>query len=225
MQKKSKLTDHDILEKLPVKVDYLLLKDRFSHNKSVKKKIFDLCKKGLLFQVRRGQYINIKSKKVDDTPLEVIANSLYYPSYVSLEWALQFYGLILDRVVSVTSVTLRRSCELNTPETTYYYSHLNKKRYPVGYVIQNQDSENCFFIARPEKALLDYISVKAKNLSIENEKDIQFFLEDDLRLYLDDFLNQIKLEDLQELVPYYHRNSKEYRILKWLINKKGVANE
>ncbi|HPI41134.1 MAG TPA: hypothetical protein PLJ21_10045 [Pseudobdellovibrionaceae bacterium] len=224
MQKKSILSDIERLSSLPVRVDYLLLKDCFSNFKSPKKKIFDLKKKGYLRQIKRGQYFNLKSKFLENTPYEIIANSLYFPSYVSLEWALQYYGLIMDRVTTVTSVTLMRSKNFKTPHSPYSYKHITKKRYPVGYVTKTNNANDSFFIARPEKALLDYVNLRAKELVINTEADIQEFLEKDLRLDLSEFFKATKIEDMKELLPFYHRNSKEYRILKWLIKQKESSS-
>ncbi|MBQ9398373.1 MAG: hypothetical protein IJU08_07755 [Bacteroidales bacterium] len=42
--------------------------------------------------------------------MEVLFN-LYGPSYVSLHWALRWYGLIPERVETVTSVTTRHTRE------------------------------------------------------------------------------------------------------------------
>lgn len=217
MKKKSTLLDIEILAELPVRVDYLLLEDRFSHYKHPKKKIFDLKSKGYLRQIKRSQYFNLKSKHLETTPYEVIANSIYFPSYVSLEWALQKYGVIADRVSTVTSVTSLRSQEFETPYAPYSYLHLTKNRYPIGYTLNLDEG---YLIAKPEKALLDYVNLKTKNLALKNEEDIQEFLNNDLRLDFQEFLNIIKLENLQELLPFYHRNSKEYRLLKFLIRQK-----
>ena len=220
IQKKSKKTDIDILSDLPVKADYILLEDCFSQYKNPKKKIFDLKKKNYLHQIKRGLYFNLKSRQIESTPNEVIANSIYYPSYISMEWALQYYGLIMDRVNMVTSVTLKRSKVFMTPYAPFSFKHISKKRYPLGYVTKKNNSGESFLIARPEKALLDYVNIKAKNLTIKNLSDIQEFLEDDLRLDVNEFLKITTLKDLIELLPFYHRNSKEYRILKWIIHRK-----
>jgi hypothetical protein len=222
MQKTSKKPDLEVLGNLPVRVDFLQLEDCFSNYKSPKKKIFDLKKKGYLRQIRRGQYFNLKSKFLNSTPYEIIANTLYFPSYISMEWALQFYGLIMDRVSTVTSVTLHPSKEFNTPYAPYSYRHISKNRYPVGYLTKTNADGESFLIARPEKALLDYVSIKAKDLIVKNEEDIKEFLINDLRLDLNEFFNVIKTEDLKEVMTFYHRNSKEYRILKWLIKKKEL---
>ena len=220
MQKKSIKPDIETLANLPVRVDYLLLEDCFSNFKSPKKKIFDLKKKGYLRQIKRGQYFNLKSKFIESTPYEIIANSLYFPSYISMEWALQFYGLIMDRVVTVTSVTRLRSKNFKTPHSPFSYKHITKKRYPVGYITMINKAGDSFLIARPEKALIDYVNMKAKDLTIKTDADIQEFLENDLRLDIPEFFKNTKIEDINELLPFYHRNSKEHRILKWLIKRK-----
>lgn len=220
MQKKSTKSDIEILASLPVRVDYLLLEDCFYHYKSPRKKIFDLKNKGYLRQIKRGQYFNLKSKFFESTPYEIIANSLYFPSYISMEWALQYYGLILDRVTTVTSVTLLRSKNFITPYAPFSYQHIPKNRYPVGYVTIANTTGDHFLIARPEKALVDYINIKAKDLVIKDADDMQEFLENDLRLDLAEFSKLITGENLKELLPFYHRNSKEYRMLKWLLNRK-----
>lgn len=220
MQKKSVPSDLEILANLPVLVDYLLLKDRFSNHKNPKKKVFDLKQKGHLQQIKRGHYFNIKSKELETTSYEVIANSLYFPSYVSMEWALQHYGLIMDRVITITSVTTLRSKKFKTPYGPLSYTHIAKKRYPIGYTTRIINKNESFLIAKPEKALLDYINIKAKNLVITNDNDIQDFLENDIRLDLTEFYKNVTFPDLKALMPFYHRNSKEYRILKWLTQQK-----
>lgn len=220
MQKKSIQSDIEILANLPVRVDFILLADQFLHYKSPKKKIFDLKKKGFLQQIKRGQYYNLKSKDIEITPHELVANSIYFPSYISMEWALQYYGLIADRVTTVTSVTLLRSKEFKTPYALFSYKHISKKRYAIGYLIQTNNSGEDFLIARPEKAFIDYINIRAKDLVVKNDNDIQEFLENDLRLDSQELIKLIELGDLNELLPFYHRNSKEYRILKWLVRRK-----
>lgn len=221
MKKKGNIPTLEVLANLPLRVDYLLLADCFSGSKSPKKKIFDLKKKGYLQQLKRGQYFNLKSKYIQSTAYETIANSIYFPSYVSMEWALQFYGLISDRVTCVTSVTLLRSAVFRTAYAPFSYTHLNKNRYPVGYVTKLSPGGDHFLIARPEKALMDYVNLKAKNLNVKSGAEIQEFLENDLRLDINEFLRETLTEDLRELQPFYHRNSKEHQILRWLIYQKS----
>lgn len=137
-----------------------------------------------------------------------------------MEWALQHYGLIMDRVNTVTSVTLKRSKDFETPYSPFSFKHVQRNRYPTGYVTKTNNAGDSFLIARPEKALVDYVNIKAKNLKISTAADIEEFLENDLRLDLKEFLKIVTINDLTEILPFYHRNSKEHRILKWLIQRK-----
>lgn len=225
MQKKSKKQpDIEILNALPIQVDVLLLKDQFSMYKNPQKKIFDLTQKEYLYPIKRGRYFNLKSEDLKKTQLESMANVLYFPSYVSAEWALQYYGLLMDRVHTVTSVTTRRTAQFKTPMGIFSFEHINKRRYPCGYVMQTS-AEKSFLIARPEKALLDFINLRVKKISWKTKTDIFKFLVEDFRIDLKSLFNLVKNEELRELLPYYHRNSKEARLLKWLITQqKEQAN-
>ena len=216
MQKKSKnASDLEILAALPVQVEVLFLKDHFSDYKNPIKKIFDLKQKGYLFLVKRGHYLNLKSQDCKTVKLEHLANMLYFPSYVSGAWALQYHGLLMERVYTVTSVTTRRSAKFKTPMGIFSFEHLYQRRYPHGYVMETFDDQN-FFIARPHKALLDMIHFRVKKVRWTSKKEIEEFLVEDLRLNLEMFLSMVRPEELTELMPFYHRNSKEARILKWL---------
>ncbi len=226
MQKKSKKIktqglpdDLELLSQLPAKVDFLLLKDRLKLYKNARKKIFDLAKKGYLQSIQKGLYFNSKSSELKLLHVESFANSLYFPSYVSAEWALQYYGLLTDRVHIITSVTTRRSSQFKTPVGTFAFDHIHKKRYAIGYSMQTVDDAT-FLIARPEKALLDYVNLRAGKISWKSKADISLFLEEDLRLDTERLLELISEDHLKELIPYYHRNAKEARLLRWMIAQK-----
>jgi hypothetical protein len=77
----------------------------------------------------------VRSPKYGGTvePME-IANPLYGPSYISLEYALSYYGLIPERVESITSVTTKRSKKFITPLGSFSYEHIPLKAYPIGIV-------------------------------------------------------------------------------------------
>ena len=60
---------------------------------------------GKLIAVRRGMYVLAsRYRRATVNPAE-LAGYLYRPSYLSREWALGFYGLIPEMVVTYTSVT------------------------------------------------------------------------------------------------------------------------
>lgn len=210
------MQDFAILRALPVYVDTVLLRDRLGHFKRPIKKVFDLTKAGHLFALRRGHYLNLISDDCRSVSLESLANTLYGPSYVSLEWALHYYGLIPERVGQVTSVTTRSGWSVKTPLGTFSYEHLNKKRYPYGYEVAI-DSNSQFFIASPVKALLDLVSVRIRSVKWSANWGCEEFLHDDLRFDLERFCELTPAESLRELRALYHRNSKEARLLNWLL--------
>lgn len=56
-----------------------------------------------LFRIIRGLYETNKN-----TPAYLLAGSIYGPSYISFEYALSYYGLIPERVTTVTCATFNK---------------------------------------------------------------------------------------------------------------------
>lgn len=117
-------------------------------------------KKGDLLRLKNGFFL-ISSRfrgGENSYSFEQIANLLYGPSYISLEWALSFYGFIPERVSVVTSVTVGSNKEFATPIGTFVYNHLSMSRYRVGIAHHKIEGQmGGFLIATPEKALADWI--------------------------------------------------------------------
>lgn len=216
--KKTGKNDLEILNKLDVVVDLTLLRDQFGHYKNPVKKIHDLIERKSLHLLRRGQYLNLKSEALKLSQVETWAQQMYSPSYISCEWALQYYGLLTDRVTTITSVCLLKTVKFKTPVGNFSFEHIHKKRYPVGYKL-----EKTFFIARAEKALLDFINLRVNKVKWSSAEDIAEFLEDDLRLKTKALIKMASLKDLEEHISFYNRNSKEARVLKYLISLKKKA--
>lgn len=139
-----------------------------------REKILRMVQSGELIRLKNGFYLIADKIQQDDgrvVPYEQVANLLYGPSYVSLEWALSFYGMIPERVFAVTSMTLGRAKEYSTPVGEFLYYPLNTKAYSVG-VEQKRSSasEGGFLMAGPEKSLADLVFKRCKNLSKEELK-------------------------------------------------------
>ncbi len=68
---------------------------------------------GLLLPVKKGLYA--VSPEITGIPLSLplVANLLYGPSYVSMDFALYHYGIIPERVIEVTSMTTKRGKHYN----------------------------------------------------------------------------------------------------------------
>ncbi|WP_373520324.1 hypothetical protein [Aquiflexum sp.] len=109
--------------------------------------------KGYISKIRRGYY-RFSEQKINENYLYHAANTMYAPSYVSLESALSYYGLIPEGVFLITSVTTRNTSNHETSIGTFAYKHIKTNLF-FGYkLIKEQDW--FFKIAEPEKAILDF---------------------------------------------------------------------
>lgn len=111
-----------------------------------------LVKNRLLIRLGKGCYAS-----VFNLPEEFeIGNYLYSPSYISLETALNYYGILSQFPYVVASVTTRKTKKIRVNNKEYEYAHLNQDLF-WGY--KKQDG---FLIATPEKALIDLIYFACK---------------------------------------------------------------
>jgi predicted transcriptional regulator of viral defense system len=125
-------------------------------------------KKGLVIKLKKGLYIlNEKDRKFELSRI-FIANSLYSPSYVSTIYALEYYDLIPEKVVDVTSVTTKKTAKFTNSFGTFIYQHLKTNLF---FGFKEIEDENGFpvFIAEPEKALLDFIYLNLQDFKGKSE--------------------------------------------------------
>ena len=79
---------------------------------------------GKLCRIRRGWYLIEEPYRARDVSEAVIANTVVQPSYLSLEWALGFYGLIPEAIFNPTSITTARGIEFTAKDRGYFYHHV-----------------------------------------------------------------------------------------------------
>lgn len=109
-------------------------------------------KKGLLTRIKNGLYLFPETELGDQF---YAAQKIYYPSYISLETALNYYGIIPDVAQMVTCITPMTTAEFRTPLGTFWYRHI-KKEYFFGFEVISEKKFS-YHIALPEKALVDFI--------------------------------------------------------------------
>jgi len=141
-----------ILEKGLLYFSYYDLERLFPHYQSALKKFLTRkTKDGKLVRLKKGMYCI--AKKI---PSEyVLANLLYQPSYLSLEFALSFYLIIPESVYSVTSVTTKPTREFIVKEKAFTYNTIKRDAF-CGYQPQKIDNQTILF-ATAEKAMADYL--------------------------------------------------------------------
>lgn len=91
-----------------------------------------------------------------------IANFLYQPSYVSLETALNYWGVLSQFPLEITSMTSKKSMTKEFEERIYSYSHISNKYFGMF------TKKNNTLIALPEKALFDQIYLASKGIKTVN---------------------------------------------------------
>jgi predicted transcriptional regulator of viral defense system len=108
---------------------------------------------GKLLSLRRGMYALAEPyRRVPVDPAH-LANHLYRPSYLSGVWALGFYGLIPERVVTYTSVTPRVPRRFHNVFGDFEYRNVKQSAF-FGYRVAEIGLQK-ILLAEPEKALLD----------------------------------------------------------------------
>lgn len=150
-------------------------------------KISALVKEGFLIRIKRGLYCLSPEECGRELDLQVIANTLHAPSYLSFESALAFYGLIPERVTEVMSACMKRGKRFQTSLGIFSYRSLPDDWFSIG-VRSLPSGDGSMLIASPEKALGDLLLTRA-NLRITSPKALRAFLEEDIRFDFDAFRN------------------------------------
>lgn len=127
-------------------------------------------KKGLIIKLKRGIYLLNENDRRNNPEQIFLANQLYEPSYVSLEFALNFYGLIPERVVTVTSVSTKKTAHFSNEFGEYIYQHIKPEVFR-GFRSVKDGNGFCSFIAEPEKAVADFLYFNLHKLKV-GKKDV-----------------------------------------------------
>lgn len=155
----------------------------FDYLAAPNEKIRALEKDGQLIRLKRGLYV--VDKRVSGKPINVrlCANHIYGPSYVSLQWALRWYGLIPERVYTMTSITTKRSREFENDLGRFTYRQVKSSYFPIGIRSVEENGVNCL-MASPEKALCDTMLYDSY-LPSQSVVRLQQYLEEDMRFDMD----------------------------------------
>lgn len=105
---------------------------------------------GLFLRLKKGLY----GLRTDLPSEEEIANRLYRPSYISLEYALAYYNILPEMTYLVTSATTKPTRTFETTGKTFSFLKIKKEAY-TGYILKKEEGKS-YFIAEPEKAVVDY---------------------------------------------------------------------
>lgn len=201
--------------------DYQTLTEAMKGLSSPRDKITDMLRQGVIKRIKKGLYVFGDGYRRYPYSREVLANLVYGPSYLSLDYALAYHGLIPERVEALTSVTVSKSRRFSTPVGLFVYRQIPAHAYEVGMVRAEAGHDQAFLIASPEKALADKI-VSVRSGRIASVAEMSRFLEADLRIEpstlrplsaerIDDFASRyrsLKLRHLSGLIRRIQRSEK-----------------
>lgn len=174
----------------------------FPEVKSGKHKVCNLEASGRIIRLKRGLYVvNPKVSRVA-LSTELIANHLYAPSYVSMQTALRYYGLIPEEIYTTQSMTLKHTRSFDTPVGRFEFKQISREAFHIGVRSINKQTY-AFLMATPEKALCDLIA-NSPQVNLRYLTEVEQYLEEDIRMELEDFRNM----DISVFEQYAHIGKK-----------------
>ena len=124
----------------------------------VRRQLSRWAKGGRLLQLRRGLYaLAPPYRKVVPHPF-LVANRLVRGSYVSLQSALAYHGLIPEHVPVTTSMTTGRPQRRENPLGSFEYHHVRMELL-TGYRLERLGDGQEALVATPAKALADLVGL------------------------------------------------------------------
>lgn len=149
---------------------------------------------GLILRLRRGLYtLNNDERKTKLSRL-FLASQIRFPSYISCQFALSFYGIIPERANVITSVTTKKTAVYENYFGTFIYQKIKTDCF-TGYNKFSDENNLPYFMAEPEKAFLDYVYL---NLPVFSAGNPDIF-EISLRINKDFEFNLDKMKKYSEL--------------------------
>ena len=195
--------------------DYLSLMDCLKDLRQPRDRVSTLLKQGKIIRIKKGFYIFGKGYRRGSISRELLANWLYGPSYISLERALSYHGLIPERVEGLTSVCLGRSRSFHTPLGLFSYTQSPVKAYSIGIESVSIDTQRSYLMAIAEKAIIDKLRLE-HSLRIRNQFSMEQYLFEDLRID-EASLRMLELGKIKQILSCF--SSIKLNIFKKLITK------
>ena len=201
-------------QKIPhEELDYQTLLNALHGYSRPRAKITALLRDGVIVRVKKGLYVFGEEERRKPLCRELLANLIYGPSCIYLEYALASHGLIPERVETVTSVTCGRSRAFDTPVGRFTYRMISMEAFPVGVDRMETSDGRAFLIGTPEKALADAL-VADRGGAIGSRRELASYLDESWRIEMGR-LKELDRDLLDELAKGYR--SRKVRLLASLV--------
>ena len=203
--------------RIPFDID--VLRSYFPDYQHITDKARLLVNNGQIIRLKKGQYILSEEESGKNFNRFLIANHLYGPSYVSMQTALRYYGLIPEQVYAVQSVTTTAARHFDTPIGHFYYTHCSAEWLSIGVRMQ-RDEELSYLIATPEKALFDLVQFTS-GTSMRYQCEVAEWLENDLR-FDTDAIPTLNIDLLRQLTPLSHKHTTLATIIRFIEHEQSL---
>lgn len=168
-------------------------------------KIYQLAKEGVIQSIKKGLFVAGPALNTDRKPEPfLLANHILGPSYVSLETALSYHGLIPERVYEIASMTTQAPRKFTTPLGSFTFTRLPLPYYAFGIRSEKLADDQYAMVASPEKALCDKI-ITTSGLLFRSRKAAREFLFENMRIDED----ALRHFDTEEMTSWLKGSLKE----------------
>lgn len=161
--------------------DYVALLDALKGYARPRAKVTALLRQGAVVRVKKGLYVFGPEIRRHPFSLEILANTIYGPSYLSFEFALAHHGLIPEGVAEITSASLRRNKRFDTPVGRFSYRALPDRAFWIGVDRVELEHGGACLMATREKALADSLHL-ARGIRLSSRREMLTYLVDSLRI-------------------------------------------
>lgn len=174
---------------------------------------------GEIIRLKKGLYVaSPRISRMELSPF-LLANHIYGPSYVSMQTALRYYGLIPEAVYSVQSMTTGVARDYKNSVGTFNYIHVPARYYSIG-VTMKEEADATFMIATPEKALCD-LMIFTPNLNLRFQTSMREYLEEDIRFDMDELLN-MNLSIIEECAEVSRKKTMLNQLIKFIQHERNI---
>lgn len=169
-------------------------------------------KQDYIIKLIKGRYI-FSDLEINEEILFLIANELLHPSYISLETALSWYGVIPEGVFKITSVSTARTVGYKTKVGDFSYKNIKQKGF-FGITIKPvTGTKRKFRIATLEKAIVDTLYFNEHIKTVEDIEGLRFndqTLENDvditlLKNYAQAMENKRVVKNVDNLIGFFEK--------------------
>ncbi|OPY73246.1 MAG: hypothetical protein A4E62_00562 [Syntrophorhabdus sp. PtaU1.Bin002] len=169
------------------------------------------AKRGAMLHLRRNLYVtkayldNAERRGIYSDYIEFIANKLYSPSYLSLDYVLHEHNMLTEIPRNITSVGLRKTDSFSNELGTFIYHNIKEELF-LGFAVVKKGGFS-ILKASKAKALFDFLYFRKRLL-------VDKLAMEELRLNLDEFTK----DDLKEIEGYVEREGtpRMKEIFNWL---------